>query len=97
MMMLSLNFFWMKKRIAMTNVPTSNQMPPSKAIVKAMDDLPILARLQFVKNIIFDRAANLDIPEQCEEVLIIAHNVLNGVVEVLEANPTSAQLRSPEP
>jgi hypothetical protein len=68
----------------------------SNAVVRAMNDLPILARLEFVKNIIFDRGGSRGQDTQ-EEVLIIAADVLGGVIEDLKANHTVAQLRSPQP
>lgn len=68
----------------------------SEAVVRAMNDLPILARLEFVKNIIFDRGGSRGQDPQ-EEALIIAADVLGGIIKVLRANPAAAQLRSPEP
>jgi len=66
------------------------------ATVDALNDLPILARLEFVKNVIFGSGGNKDgLPQN--PVLILAHDVLSDIIEVLKKHPTAAGLRTPEP
>ena len=66
----------------------------SKDIVHALNDLPILARLEFVKNIIFDRGGSRDVAPR-DEMLVIATEVLRDVINVLRDHPTAAQLHKP--
>lgn len=80
----------------MTIVSGMRELTASEAVVAAMNTLPILARLEFVKNIIFDRGGSRSSDPQ-EEVLIIATEVLDGVIEVLKKNQTVAQLGTPKP
>jgi hypothetical protein len=65
-------------------------------VARAMDNLPILARLEFAANLVFDaggiKDTNITVPE-----LVIAHDVIKDVIKILEANPTAAQLRTPTP
>jgi hypothetical protein len=72
------------------------ELTASEAVVAAMNTLPILARLEFVKNIIFDRGGSRDSDPQ-EEMLIIATEVLEGVIDILKKNQTVAQLETPRP
>ncbi len=63
-----------------------------EATVSALDSLPILARLEFVKNLIFDRGGD----KHCHSkdlVLVAAATVLDGVITVLKKHPDSAGLR----
>jgi hypothetical protein len=66
------------------------------AVKDAMDDLPILSRLEFVKNLIFDKGGNrAGVPQ--DTVLVTACDVLDGVIDVLKKHPRAARLREPEP
>ena len=58
-----------------------------RSIVHAMDDLPVLARLHIVKNLIFDRGGDqASVPQ--DTVLITATNILTAVMtELEEATP----------
>jgi hypothetical protein len=60
--------------------------PGSKAIVNAMNGLPVLARLEFVKNIIFDRGGSRDSAPQ-DEALIVANDVLRDIIELVKKSP----------
>jgi len=64
-------------------------------VTGAMNDLPILARLEFAANLVFDvggiKDANITVPE-----LVVAHGVLSDVIKILEENPSAAQLRTPK-
>jgi len=63
--------------------------------VIAMNDLTILARLEFVKNIIFDKGGDKNgLPNDNE--LILANDVLDDVIEVLKKYPRAARLRNPD-
>jgi hypothetical protein len=61
----------------------------------AMDELPILSRLEFVKNLLTLRGGNRDDREN-EPALVLAVDVLNGVMDVLKTTP-AGRLRAPEP
>jgi hypothetical protein len=57
-------------------------------------DLPILARVQFVKNLLlFNRGDKESNPQ--DPAMILATEVLTGVIEVLESRPRVAKLRGP--
>jgi hypothetical protein len=66
------------------------------ATINAMNDLPVIARLEFVRNIIFDRGGDKhSIPQ--DSALITAKEVLDGVIKALRNNPTLSRLNAPEP
>jgi hypothetical protein len=66
------------------------------ATVSALNDLPILARLEFAKNMVFHVGGDKNgLPQDL--VLIAVHDVLDDIAEVLKKHPAAAQLRSPEP
>jgi hypothetical protein len=62
----------------------------------ALNDLPILSRLEFAKNLLMgnggDRHSLPQVPG-----LVIAHEVITEVIAVLKKHPTAAQLRTPQP
>jgi hypothetical protein len=68
----------------------------AQRMADATDDLPILSRVEFAKNLIFDHGGDRNNLPQ-DPILITAVEVLSGVIQVLRANPTAASLRSPEP
>ena len=81
----------------MTKASETREEELSTRVSRAMDDLPILARVEFVKNIIFDRGGSRDSYPH-DETLVIATDVLDGVVEILRKNRVVAQFRGdPEP
>jgi hypothetical protein len=59
-----------------------------EATISAMDSLPVVARLEFVKNLIFDRGGSKDSAPQ-DPGLVIASEVLRGVIGVLRKHPQS--------
>ena len=63
-----------------------------QAIVRAMNGLTIIERLEFVKNVIFDRGGSKD-HEGRDPVLVTAADVLRGVIGVLKKYPEAAGLR----
>jgi hypothetical protein len=67
-----------------------------KSVVRSLDDLPILVRLEFARNIIFNRGGD-ETSEPQDAVLVTATKILNGIIEVLRAHPQAAGLRTPEP
>jgi hypothetical protein len=60
----------------------------------AIDDLPILARLEFAKNIVTQNGEDKNHAER-EPALVLAVDVLNGVIDVLKTSP-AAKLRVPK-
>jgi len=70
--------------------------PPRQTIIDAFDGLPILCRLEFVKNVLLNSGGEKG-SNPMDPTLVVVAEILAGVVEVLEAHPTAAQLRSPEP
>ena len=79
----------------MNDEPETDQDKLAAAVSSAFDDLPILARLQFVRNIILDRGGSRGIDPQ-DFVLITAADVLTGAIKVLTKHPIAAQLSTPE-
>jgi hypothetical protein len=66
-------------------------------LADAMSDLPILARLRFVENILFSRGG-LRGGHPHDASMVIAAEILGSAIRVLEANPAAAQLsHTPEP
>jgi hypothetical protein len=58
----------------------------SQSVVRALDDLPVLERLKFVKNLIFDHGgAKESVPQ--DPVLVVATEVLSEVIVELEKGP----------
>jgi hypothetical protein len=70
--------------------------PQTKALIKAhaaaMDDLPIIERLRFVKNLVCDRRGETGDTET-DAILRMVEGIVDGVIEVLKKNPRAAQLR----
>ena len=73
-----------------------NEQDIGKTLITALDDLPILARLEFAKNLVFDRGGDKDNLPQ-DPILVIATDVLTSVIDVLKKHPAAANLRAPEP
>jgi hypothetical protein len=67
-----------------------------QTVRKSVDDLPILARLEFAANLVFDNGGLKDDAGRIPG-LVIAHEVITDVINVLAKHPSSAQLRTPEP
>jgi hypothetical protein len=66
------------------------------ATIHALNDLPIISRLEFAKNLVFDKGGDRhNVPQ--DPVLIVINSVLEDVIRVLEKHPQAAQLRSPAP
>ena len=66
-----------------------------KSVTLALDDLPILARLEFARNLVFGRGGDRN--SDPDPLLVIATDVLNDVIEVLKNNAAAANLRRPVP
>jgi hypothetical protein len=59
-------------------------------------DLPIINRLEYVKNIIFSKGGDhASLP--ADPALVVAARVLDGVIEILQETPAAAELRKPNP
>ena len=67
-----------------------------RTVRKSLDDLPILARLEFVANLVFDNGGLKDDAGRIPG-LVIAHEVITDVINVLAKHPSAAQLRTPKP
>ena len=68
----------------------------TEATAKAMYDLTIISRLEFVRNLIFDKGGDGNsIPQ--DATLVAATDILDGVIDVLIKHPRAARLRNPEP
>ncbi len=87
------------------NCDASNKQEPalSEEVVAAVNDLPVLARLEFVRHLIFRRYGSTDhIPiggrsMQADAAMQGAVDILDGVIEVLKKRPRSARLDAPAP
>lgn len=67
-----------------------------RATISAINNLPVLERLEFAKNIIFDNGGDKhSIPQ--DAALITANEVLDGVIKELRSKPTPPRLKAPEP
>jgi len=66
------------------------------ATIAALDDLPIISRLEFAKNLVFDNGGDRHRLPQ-DPVLIVVNDTLADVIEVLKKHPPAAQLRTPGP
>lgn len=64
-------------------------------VTQAMSDLHVQARLEFAQNLLFSNGGNKDALEP-NAVLILVHDVIGEVVDVLERHPRVAKLRTPE-
>ena len=58
---------------------------PVKEVLLAINDLPILARLEFAQNLLFSNGGCKDALEP-NAVLILVHDVIGDVVKVLESD-----------
>lgn len=67
-----------------------------KEIASACEDLPILARLEFAKNLICNKIGELGDPS-FDPCLGTAEELLSGVIKVLRTVPRVAELRLPQP
>ena len=77
----------------------SNENPQddlTTATVDAMAHMPILARLEFVKYLIFNRGGDTHgVPHH--PVMVTAYEVLSDVIKEIKKNSETACLRAPEP
>lgn len=66
------------------------------ATTRAMANMPVLARLEFVKYLIFNRGGDKHSAPH-HPVMVTAHEVLDGVIKEIKTSPETACLRTPEP
>jgi hypothetical protein len=66
------------------------------AVVSAMNDLPILSRLEFAKNMVLENGGNRHNVGH-DPVLVLVNDILADVIQVIKRHPVAAQLRAPEP
>lgn len=65
-------------------------------VTRAMNNLPIISRLEFAKNLIADHGGERDLLPQ-DAVLVAAAEILGEVIEVLRQHPRLARLRGNNP
>jgi hypothetical protein len=63
------------------------------AMVLALDDLPIVERLKFVKNYIHGNGGDRWV-RPSDPGLVMVNDVIDEVIEVLKRNPVAANLRT---
>jgi hypothetical protein len=70
----------------------------ASSIASAFDDLPVVARLRFVKNLIFDHGGDkISVPKDSK--LVLSVEILTSVIDDLEKGPVGSRLpvRRPMP
>lgn len=67
-----------------------------QATINALNNLPILARLEFVSNLLFDHGGSRESSPR-NWLVVTATEVLDGAITVPKTQPQAAQLRKPEP
>ncbi len=77
----------------------SDEIEPEtlQATINAINDIPIIARLQFAANLLFDRCGGDRHSEGANWNSVIATEVVYSVIRDLEKHPQAANLRSPQP
>jgi hypothetical protein len=70
-----------------------NNIKPLKEVISALDDLPIIARLEFARNLVCNRAGDED-DLSMDPALMVAGEVISDVIRVLRTAPRVAQLRT---
>jgi hypothetical protein len=65
-------------------------------LASAMYDLPILARLEFARNLVESHGGTRDAVKMVPQ-LVVATEVLNDIIEVVKARPRIAKLAGPRP
>jgi hypothetical protein len=67
----------------------------TEEVVDALNDLPILGRLEFAQNLLFSNGGNKDALRP-QAALILIYQVIGDVIKVLDKHPAAAKLRTPE-
>jgi hypothetical protein len=67
-----------------------------REVSEALAELPILARLEFAKNVMLNRDGDKGMLP-LDPVSAIVTEVLNGVIDVLKKHPQAAKLRTLDP
>jgi hypothetical protein len=67
-----------------------------QTVIDAFDRLPIRARLEFVRDLLLNNGGEKE-SDPSDSRLVIAAEVIKGVIEVLEKRPRTANLRHPTP
>jgi hypothetical protein len=65
-------------------------------IVFALDDLPILERLEIAKNLVEANGGHKHAAGSNFQLMVV-YDILGDVIKVLERHPTAAKLRTAEP
>ena len=69
---------------------------PVETILHGFEDVPILARLEFVKNLVVGNGGdNLSRPSNPS--MVLSAEILREVIDVLKTYPKAAGLRAPKP
>ncbi len=66
-----------------------------RELVLGFEDLPVLARLEYARNLVCTRAGDPN-DNTLDPLLTIAADMLADVIKVLRTVPRVAQLRTPE-
>jgi hypothetical protein len=65
----------------------------SKEVVVALNNLPILTRLEFAKNLLDAKGGHKDAIDPNHQLIVVS-DVLSEVIRVLEKHPSAAGLRT---
>jgi hypothetical protein len=75
---------------------TGGTVQVARELMLGFENLPILERLEFAKNLLLSRGGDPDsVP--VDPLLVAVSDVVIGVIEVLRAHPDAGRLRIPEP
>ena len=69
---------------------------PVWQVARAIDDLPILARLEMARNLLLANGGSKDALE-LKPALVLVHDIICDVIKVLDKRPRVAKLRTPNP
>lgn len=81
-----------------SNTDTDNSTDEPKTLqstLDAMRGLPILTRLEFAANLVFDRGGDRN-GEPRDWHAVLLNDVLCGVIGVLKTHPEAAELKRPD-
>jgi hypothetical protein len=76
--------------------PRGEAEVPVREVARAIDDLPILARLEMARNLLVVNGGSKDALE-LKPALVLVHDIICDVIRVLDKRPRVAKLRTPNP
>lgn len=68
---------------------------PVDDVINAINDLPILERLEIARNLLLRSGGSKDALEP-NAVMVFVHDLIHDVIKVLDKHPRAAKLRTPE-